>query len=51
MVDLLYDIAAVLLIIWGIAFIRYDAGATIHVLIVIAFALIILRISEGRKKD
>jgi len=49
MVNFLYGIAVVLLIIWGIAFIRYDAGATVHVLIVIAFALVILRISEGRK--
>jgi len=50
MADLLYDIAAVLLIIWGVAFIKYNAGGVIHVVLMIAFTLIILRISEGRKK-
>ncbi len=50
MVNRLYGIAVVLLIIWGIAFIRYNAGGIIHVLLIIAFALVILRISEGKKR-
>ena len=47
--NILYTIAVVLIIIWGIGFIGYHTGGIIHILLVIALIAVILRIIEGRK--
>ncbi len=47
--NLLYAIAVVLLIIWAVGFIGYNAGGIIHVLLVIAVIAILLRLIKGRR--
>lgn len=47
--NLLYVIAVILIIGWLIGFVGYSAGGLIHVLLVIAVIVIILRIIQGRK--
>lgn len=47
--NLLYIIAVILIIGWLIGFIGYSVGGLIHVLLVIAVIMIILRIIQGRK--
>jgi hypothetical protein len=41
---LLYTIAVILLIIWAIGFFGYHAGGIIHVLLVIALIVFLLRV-------
>jgi hypothetical protein len=45
--NLLYLIAVVLVIFWAIGFFAYSAGAIIHILLVLAFISILLRIIRG----
>jgi hypothetical protein len=47
--NLLYALAVVLLIIWAIGFLGYNAGGIIHILLVIALISVILRIIQGKK--
>ncbi len=47
--NILYIIAAILIIGWAIGFIGYNAGGIIHILLVIALISVILRIIQGRK--
>lgn len=47
--NLLYVIAVILIIGWLIGFVGYSAGGLIHVLLVIAIIVIILRVIQGRK--
>lgn len=47
--SLLYVIAVVLIIAWLIGFVGYSAGGLIHVLLVIAVIMIILRVIQGKK--
>ena len=47
--NLLYIIAALLIIGWLIGFVGYSAGGLIHILLVIAVIAIILRLIQGRK--
>lgn len=46
--NLLYLIATVLVILWAIGFIGYNAGAIIHVLLVIALISVLLRVIRGK---
>ena len=41
--NLLYAIAVILIIIWAIGFFGYAAGGIIHVLLVIAIVLVLLK--------
>lgn len=41
---LLYTVAVILLIIWAIGFFGYHAGGIIHVLLVIAIIVFLLRV-------
>ena len=45
---LLYIIAAIFIIGWSIGYIVYDAGGIIHILLVIAFIAVLLRIIRGK---
>ena len=47
--NLLYGVAAVLIIIWAIGFLGYNAGGLIHILLVIALIVIVIRILQGRR--
>jgi len=47
--NLLYKIAIVLLIIWSIGYWGFDVGGVLHVLLVIAVVVIILRLLKGDK--
>jgi predicted ferric reductase len=45
----LYIIAVILIIAWLIGFVGYSAGGLIHVLLVIAIIVILLRAIQGKK--
>jgi len=47
--NLLYTIAAILIIVWLIGMIGFQAGGIIHVLLVIAVVVILIRIIQGRR--
>lgn len=47
--NLLYIIAVILVIGWLVGFVGYNAGGLIHVLLVIAVIVILLRIIQGRR--
>ncbi|MFO7573865.1 MAG: lmo0937 family membrane protein [Bacteroidales bacterium] len=47
--NLLYGVAVVLIIIWAIGFLGYNAGGLIHILLVIALIVIVIRILQGRR--
>lgn len=47
--NILYTIAVVLLIIWGIGFLGYHTGGIIHILLVIAVIAVLLRLIQGNK--
>ncbi|MDF1560144.1 MAG: lmo0937 family membrane protein [Bacteroidales bacterium] len=47
--NLLYIIAVVLVIAWAIGFFGFSAGGLIHVLLVIAAIVILVRIIQGRR--
>ncbi|MBK7805156.1 MAG: lmo0937 family membrane protein [Saprospiraceae bacterium] len=47
--NLLYVIAVILVLGWLIGFIGYNAGGIIHILLVIAIIVVLLRIIQGRR--
>jgi hypothetical protein len=47
--NLLYIIAVILIIFWTIGFFVYSAGAIIHILLVLAFISILLRVIQGSR--
>lgn len=48
--NLLYTIAVILVIIWAISFFGgYVTGGIIHILLVIAVIVVLLRIIQGRR--
>ncbi|RZJ36654.1 MAG: lmo0937 family membrane protein [Flavobacterium sp.] len=48
--NLLYTIAVILVIIWAISFFGgYATGGLIHILLVIAIVVVLLRVIQGRK--
>jgi hypothetical protein len=49
MENLLYYIAVILVIVWAIGFLGYNAGGIIHLLLVIALIAVLLRIIRGKK--
>jgi hypothetical protein len=48
MSNLLYNIAILLIIIWALAYFGFQAGPFIHLLILIAFIAVILRVIRGK---
>jgi hypothetical protein len=48
--NLLYAIAVILIILWAVGFLGYQAGGIIHILLVIALIAVLLRIIQGRKR-
>lgn len=49
MSNLLYIAAVVLIILWAIGYLGYNAGGLIHILLVIALIAVVLRIIQGKK--
>lgn len=47
--NLLYIIAVILVIGWLIGFVGYNAGGLVHVLLIIAVVVVLLRVIQGRK--
>lgn len=47
--NILYTIAVILVIIWAVGFVGYNAGGLIHILLVIALIAIILRLIQGKR--
>lgn len=47
--NLLYIIAVILIIGWLVGFVGYNAGGLIHILLVIAVIVILLRVIQGRR--
>ena len=47
--NLLYIIAVVLVIIWAIGFLGFQATGIIHLLLVIALVAVLLRVIQGRR--
>jgi hypothetical protein len=47
--NLLYQIAILFVIIWAIGFLGYNAHGLFHILLVLAFIAILLRIIRGSK--
>lgn len=47
--NLLYIIAVILVLGWLIGFVGYNAGGLIHILLVIALVVVLLRIIQGRQ--
>ncbi|MDT8394592.1 MAG: lmo0937 family membrane protein [Bacteroidales bacterium] len=47
--NLLYIIAVVLVILWAVGFLGYQAGGIIHVLLVIALIAVLFRVIQGRR--
>ena len=47
--NLLYTIAVILVIAWAIGFLGFHAGGIIHILLVIAVIVVLLRVISGNK--
>lgn len=47
--NLLYVIAVILVIVWAVGFLGYNAGGLIHILLAIAVISILLRVIQGKK--
>lgn len=47
--NLLYTAAVILVIVWAIGYLGYNAGGIIHLLLVIAIIAFLLRLIQGRK--
>ncbi|MGV3598263.1 MAG: lmo0937 family membrane protein [Bacteroidota bacterium] len=46
--NLLYAIAIILVVVWAVGFLGYNAGGLIHILLVIAIVAILLRLIKGK---
>lgn len=47
--NLLYAIAVILVILWAIGFVGYGSGGIIHLLLVIAIIVVLLRVIQGKR--
>ena len=47
--NLLYLVAVILIVGWLIGLLAFNAGSIIHLLLVIAFIAILLRVIQGKK--
>lgn len=47
--NLLYILAVILVIFWAIGFFAYSAGSIIHILLVIAVVVVLLRVISGNR--
>jgi len=47
--NLLYVIAVILIVAWAIGYFGYHSGGFIHVLLVIAIIVLVIKVLQGRK--
>jgi len=47
--NLLYAIAVILVLVWAIGFLGFQAGGIIHVLLIIAVIAVLFRVIGGRR--
>lgn len=47
--NLLYTIAVILLVLWAIGYVGFNAGGIIHILLVIAIVAVLLRVIQGKR--
>ena len=47
--NILYVVAVILVILWGIGFVGYNTGGIIHILLIIALIAVILRVIQGNR--
>jgi len=47
--NLLYTVAVILVILWAVGYLGFHAGGIIHILLVIAVIVILLRVIQGKK--
>jgi hypothetical protein len=47
--NILYTIAVLMIVMWAIGFLGFNAGGVIHILLIIAAIAILLRIIQGTK--
>jgi Family of unknown function (DUF5670) len=47
--NLLYTIAVILLVLWAIGYVGFNAGGLIHILLIIAIVAVLLRVIQGRR--
>jgi hypothetical protein len=48
-IDMLETVLVVLLILWALGFFAFHVGGLVHVLLVIALVVVIIRLLQGRK--
>lgn len=49
MQNLLYSVALLLVILWALGYFIYNIGSVIHILLIIAFIAVLLKIIKGEK--
>jgi Flp pilus assembly protein TadB len=49
LLDLLFVVAAILIILWLLGFVFFNLGTIIWVLLIIAIIIIVVRLASGRK--
>jgi hypothetical protein len=49
MSNLLYIVAVILLILWAVGYVGFNAGGIVHVLLVIAIIAVLFRVIQGKK--
>ena len=49
MSNLLYTVAVILVILWAVGYLGFHAGGIIHILLMIALIVILLRVIQGKK--
>jgi len=47
--NILYTVAVILVILWAVGYLGFHAGGIIHILLVIAVVVILLRVIQGKK--
>ncbi len=47
--NLLYTVAVILVILWAIGYLGFQAGGIIHILLVIAIIAVLFRVISGRR--
>lgn len=47
--NILYTVAVILIILWAVGYLGFHAGGIIHILLVIAIIVILLRVISGKR--
>lgn len=47
--NLLYTIAVILIVLWAIGYVGFNAGGLIHILLVIAIISVLFRVIQGKR--